>query len=197
MSADSKNREPARFTGVATYNDPKGRFHFRFPTDWHQFELDEDREGVIFAPDPEDPQTHFSAWVSKLEDRVVAEDVEVLREGVEEGLHQLAGLTAEEADEITLGNLVKFERIFTFDLDGRRFRRKTWIMYVDEWMIVLAWQAEADGDYEHWLPMANYAYATFNIPEELWFATDRDLGFGSADAAATPATGGDGGPAQM
>ena len=29
--------------------------------------------------------------------------------------------------------------------------------------------------YEHWLPMGNYAYGTFQIPEALWFATDRDL----------------------
>jgi len=29
--------------------------------------------------------------------------------------------------------------------------------------------------YDYWFAMANYSYATFHLPEALWFATDRDL----------------------
>jgi hypothetical protein len=28
---------------------------------------------------------------------------------------------------------------------------------------------------QYWFAMANYAFLTFEIPEALWFATDRDL----------------------
>ena len=81
-------RPPPRFYGVATYADPKGRFTFRYPTTWHQFELDENRDGVMFSPEAENPQTFFSVWVTELDTEVVAEDLDDLKAGVDEGLAQ-------------------------------------------------------------------------------------------------------------
>jgi uncharacterized protein YndB with AHSA1/START domain len=49
-----------RFIGVDTYCDPHGRFTFRYPTDWHRFELDNGLEGVLFSPEREDPKTFFA-----------------------------------------------------------------------------------------------------------------------------------------
>ena len=83
-------RPPPRFYGVGTYSDPQGRFTARYPTTWHKFELEDDREGVLFSPEFENPQTWFSVWVSKLDEHVVAEDLEDLKLGVDEGLAQLA-----------------------------------------------------------------------------------------------------------
>lgn len=40
---------------------------------------------------------------------------------------------------------------------------------------MLVWQGSTVDEYDYWLPMGNYSYATFEIPEALWFATDRDL----------------------
>jgi len=168
------HREPPRFTGVRTYQDPLGRFSLRFPTDWLRFDL-QDREGVRYAPRADDPDTWFTVWISPLEEHVVAEDLEILREGVAEGLTRFAECTVLESSEVVLGNLIKFERIFTFrDGDALR-KRKVWLLYVDTFQIVLTWQGASPEEYEYWLPMANYAFATFNLPEALWFATDRDL----------------------
>jgi hypothetical protein len=164
-----------RFTGVSTYQDPLGRFSFRYPSDWNQFELTEDREGVLFSPEDDEPQTYFAAWVSKLEANVVAEDLDTLREGIEAGLAQLAGCEVEVAKDDLLGNMVKLERTYTFEEAGVVRKRRVWTLYVDTWRIVLVWQGSSVEEYAYWLPMGNYSFATFEIPEALWFATDRDL----------------------
>ncbi|WP_020575950.1 PsbP-related protein [Actinopolymorpha alba] len=174
MSTTTREGRP-RFTGVSTYQDSLGRFSFRFPSDWQQFDLAEDLEGVMFSPEADDPQTYFAVWVSKLDDQVVAEDLDTLREGTEAGLEQLANCEVEARKDDLLGNLVKLERIYTFDEGGVTRKRRVWTLYVDTWRIVLVWQGSTPQEYAYWLPMGNYSFATFEIPEALWFATDRDL----------------------
>ena len=165
-----------RFRGVRIYRDPRGRFSFIHPTDWYEFDLNESREGVMFSPYPHDPKTWFSVWITGLHEHVVVEDLEVLREGVNEGLSQLLKCMVEEESEQAFGNLIKFERIYTFeDEDGETRRRKTWMLYVDKWQMVVTWQGENEEEYNYWLPMGNYFFSTFNLPETLWFVTDRDL----------------------
>jgi hypothetical protein len=165
-----------RFTGVSTYQDPLGRFSFRHPGDWNAFELADDREGVMYSPESvEFPQTYFAVWISKLDEHVVAEDQAVLQEGVDAGLAQLSNCEVESAKNDVLSNLVKLERIYTFDDEGVTRKRRVWTMYVDTWLIVAVWQGSSPEEYAYWLPMGNYAFATFELPQALWFATDRDL----------------------
>jgi len=165
-----------RFTGVSTYQDPLGRFSFRHPSDWHDFELADDREGVMYSPeDSEFPQTYFAAWITKLDDAVVAEDLGTLQEGIDAGLSQLAHCEIESSKDDVLGNLVKLERVYSFDEGDARRKRRVWTLYVDTWRIVLVFQGSTVDEYAYWLPMGNYAYSTFDLPEALWFATDRDM----------------------
>jgi hypothetical protein len=168
-------RPPPRFYGVRTYNDPLGRFTARSPTTWHQFELEDNREGVLFSPEAENPQTWFSVWISKLDAHVVAEDLEDLKAGVDEGLAQLPDLKIELSTEEPLSNLIKFERIYTFREGDKIRKRRMWILYVDTWQMVVTYQGENEEEYEYWLPMGNHSFHHFVIPEALWFATDRDL----------------------
>ncbi len=168
-------RQRPRFRGIKLYKDHLGRFSFRYPSDWNQFELEEGRDGVLLSPEAENPQTWFSIWTSQLEETAVAEDLEDLRGGVGEGLAQLANCQIEYEADDALGNLLKFERVFTFEENGTTRKRKLWILYVAKWLIVVTYQGETVEEYHHWLAMANYCFATFNLVEELWFATDRDL----------------------
>ncbi len=168
-------RPPPRFYGVRTYLDPQGRFFFRYPTGWYQFELADGREGVLFSPEAVNPQTWFSVWIRRLDAHVVAEDMDDLRVGVDEGLAQLPECRIESQAEEVLSNLIKFERIYTFREEGVIRKRKVWILYVDTWQMVVTWQGATEEEYKYWLPMGNYAFFTFNLPPELWFATDRDL----------------------
>lgn len=168
---------PARpqWTGVETYPDPHGRFTLRRPSNWHVFELDNNLDGVLFAPHSENPQTFISVWARKLETHVVLEDQPIVRDGVTEGLAQLPDYQLISEEDSAYGNLLKFERIYTFR-DGDAIRkRRVWMMYVDVWQIVLTFQGESVDEYEYWLPMGNYTFFHFTLPPELWFATDRDL----------------------
>lgn len=164
-----------RFRGVATYRDPSGRFSFRHPSDWRRFDLDDDRDGVLVSPQKEDPTTFFSIWVSKLDTKVVAEDLDVLVSGVDAGLAELPECEVLESSDKVMSNLVKLERIYTFR-EGEDIRqRRVWFLYVDTWQMVVCWQGATREEYAYWLPMGNYAFALFQLPDALWFATDRDL----------------------
>ncbi len=175
MTSETTKRPGPKFTGIDTYRDPLGRFTFRYPSDWYEHPLRDGLEGAMFSPQAENPQTWFSAWVVDLKEKVVAEDLHVLRQGVEQGLAKLQDVQIEESKDDALSNLVKFERIFTFR-DGDVIRKwKQWQLYVDHWLMVVTYQGENPEEYEYWLPMANYSYHFFVLPEALWFATDRDL----------------------
>jgi len=171
----SDKRPGPFFTSLHQYRDPLGRFSIRVPGDWHEYDLDDDRDGVMFSPQGDVPSTYVAVWVNQLGEHVVAEDLEVLREGVERGLTQLDGIEAIDRADEAISNLVKFERVYEFDDGGVRRKRRVWMLYVDTWLMVVIYQGESPQEYEYWLSMGNFALGTFNIPEALWFATDREL----------------------
>lgn len=147
------------------------------------------REGFGFAPDPADPHTSFSVWVSPLGESVVAEDLDVLRAGAETGLEALDDCRVERAADDVLSNLVKFERIYTFREGGTVRKRKQWLLYVDTWLMCLTWQGSSPEAYHYWYSMANHSFQGFELPQALWFATDRDLvGWSRAGATDAPDT---------
>jgi hypothetical protein len=172
-------REAPRFTGISTYRDRMGRFSVRYPTDWALYDL-EGQDGAMFVPNAADPQSSFSARITALDERVLAEDLEDLKAGVSEGLAKLSGCQVEESSELVIKNMIRFERVFTFREEGATRKRKLWLVYADKWLIVLTWQGSSAEEYEYWLAMVNYCFATFLLPDALWFATDRDL---SGDAS--------------
>jgi hypothetical protein len=172
----SDERPGPFFTSLHQYRDKLGRFSIRIPGDWEEFDLEDDREGVLFSPQKDAPSTYVAVWVSQLDgEHVVAEDLDVLREGVEEGLQQLDGIDIIDSKDDAISNLIKFERTYEFNEGDVRRKRRVWMLYVDTWSMVVIYQGETPAEYDYWLPMGNYSLGTFNIPEALWFATDREL----------------------
>jgi hypothetical protein len=167
-------RPAPQFRGVSTYRDHLGRFSFRYPTDWQRRDLT-GKDGIRVAPVGNDPDTWFAGSVEELALQVVADDLDELRSGVDEALAGFADCQVEDQSQTILGNLIRFDRLFTFAENGVRRKRHFWLLYVDKWLISLVWQGSTVEEYEYWLPMANYAFGTFEIPNALWFATDRDL----------------------
>lgn len=163
------------FTGITTYRDPQGRFEFRHPSDWDRYELDEDRDGVLIRPEVEDEHTYFAIWISPLSIGVVADDLPELRRGFDDGLGRLADARIDKAADDTYGNIVKLERWLTFTEAGVVRKRRTWGLYVDTWQLVATYQGSTVGEYDYWEPMGNYCFATFQLPNELWFATDPEI----------------------
>ncbi|HEX2037076.1 MAG TPA: hypothetical protein VHS99_23090 [Chloroflexota bacterium] len=150
------------------------------------------REGIGFAPDAHDPHTALTVWAAPLEEPAVAEDLEPLKAGLDEGLRQLDDCRVELASDTVLGNLLRFERIYTFrerpqhtpspiarsngaEAPPAVRKRKQWLLYVDRWLLCVTWQGSDPQTYDYWLAMANQCFLTFEIPEALWFYTDREL----------------------
>lgn len=133
------------------------------------------REGFGFSPNPADPHTTFTVWVAPLPEKVLAEDAADLRQGVDAGLAQLEGSVVEHAADDVLGNLVKFERVYTFREEDAVRKRRQWLLYVDTWLMTLTWQGSSPEEYQHYLAMANHSFFGFELPQALWFATDRTL----------------------
>lgn len=163
------------FTGITTYQDPQGRYKFRHPSDWDRDELADDREGVIVRPELDDGDTYFAVWIQPLDIAVEAEDLPELREGFDAGLAKLADAAVTPLREDTYGNIVKVERLVDFVESGVTRRRHAWGMYVDKWQLLVSFQGSTVEEYEYWLPMGNYCFNTFELPEYLWFATDPEV----------------------
>jgi len=168
-------RERPRYRGIRTYRDPHGRFTFRYPSDWHQHDLADGRDGALFSPEPENLGTWFAAWATPLQDVVQAGDLPVLREGVTEGLFQLPGVRVESSSEDVLGNLIRFERIYTFQENGATRRRKVWMLYVYRWALALIAQGASPEEYDHWAMMLEDCFSDFDLAPELWFASDPEV----------------------
>jgi len=168
-------RERPKYRGIRTYRDPHGRFMFRHPSDWHQHELADGRDGVLLSPQFEDLETWFAVWATRLQDVVQADDLEVLREGVNEGLYQLPGVRVESSSEDVLGNLIRFERIYTFEENGATRRRKVWMLYVYKWALALIAQGASPEEYDHWSIMLEDCFGDFDLAPTLWYASDPEL----------------------
>ena len=169
------NKDRPRYKGIKSFRDPQGRFLFRYPSDWHLHELADDRDGIMVSPEAENPQTWFATWATELPDRVVAEDLATLREGVDEGLYQLPGLRLESSSERLFGNLIRFERVYTFRENGATRQRKVWMLYVYKWAFALIAQGATPEEYEYWSIMLNNCIDEFDLAPALWFAGDPDM----------------------
>jgi hypothetical protein len=171
-SGQSERSERPQFTGVTTFTDAQGRYEFRHPSDWFRDDLDDDIDGVIIGPDRADEATHFAVAVTDLGLSVVAEDLEVLRQGFDDGLGALADLTVESSQDDTYNDIIKLERTLTFSEDGATRKRRVWSLYADHWQFTVIYQGSSVEEYHYWLPMGNYCFTAFQLPMALWFATD-------------------------
>ncbi len=167
----SQEERPA-YTGIRTYLDPGGRFMFRYPKEWHQFALEDDRDGVMYSPEPDNPTTWFAVWASELPYPIAATDLDVLRQGVNEGLTRLQDLHVEFESEDVIGNLCRFKRIYTHTDQNRTRKRQVWMVYVYRWLFVLMAQGDSPQAYQYWSMMLKDCLNSFDLADALRFASD-------------------------
>lgn len=156
------NDRPA-FTGITSYHDPGGRFSFRYPWDWHRDRLDQDRDGVMLRPDPDEPATYVAAWISPLPTTISAADLIVLKDGFDTGLRNLPSLSVIAATDEAFDDSIRLERVVRFSEDGTTRQRRIWAIYTGAMQLVIIFQGRSPDIYEYWLPMGNYCYATLDL----------------------------------
>jgi hypothetical protein len=150
-----EEKKPGPFyTGMKQHADKAG-FAIWVPSDWHQYELQDNLKGVLFSPYPDDFNTGLLAEKKKLKVTVKPEDLPTLREAFMEGIRSLDGVEIEEGSEAEYLTkaLSFFEVRFSF-LEGD-VRRKRWIrnIYWGRNNYVLIAQGRTVEDFDYWLPM--------------------------------------------
>ena len=164
-----------QFVGVTTFDDPQGRYEFRHPVDWRRSALDDDLDGIICVAEDDEPATYFGVQVTELPLQVTADDREVLVEGFEAGMAGLTEVTELESADAVYGNIVKVDRTITFREGDQMRKRHVWALHADRWQYTIVFQGATEAEYHYWLPMGNYCFSSFQLPHELWFATDPEL----------------------
>ena len=159
------------FTGLLVHRDLRYRYSFLFTEGWHDYELESDGgRGRIFAPRPDDITTSFSTEARDLGTEVTGDDLETLRDGVEEGLRQLPELVIEKREGEAIGTLVTLEYWFTFREAETGLIRKRWLRlaYQGQIQVRLIAQGASPEEFTYWLPVFNQAIRTFQFAD--WWA---------------------------
>jgi hypothetical protein len=159
---DTREDKPA-FEGLVLQQDDEWRYYFWYPKGWHRYDLSDGRAGVLCSPDARDPITFFSVEVQKLATMVQPEDLDVLREGIQEGLARLPGLNVESAQESCSGSQIAFERSYTFQDGAVTRKRRIRLLYVGDKLYSLISQGRTEKEYAYWLSMLNYCHLTFRL----------------------------------
>jgi hypothetical protein len=172
-------RKPALFTGVATYTDPRGRYTFRYPSDWIAV-TNASGDGVAFVPNAGDPNTVLISHATEIPHAVGSRDLAILGRQVDAELGRLPNAVIREPNDEAVGEALRLERVVSFRDGAATRERKVRVLIAGSWQLELIWQGATVDDYDYYLPQANYALTWFTLAPSLWSAFD-----GTPSASAT------------
>jgi hypothetical protein len=141
------------YKGMIKHVDVEAGYALWLPNDWHQIDMVDGHDGVIFTPYPNDINTCIATEKRILEDAVVDDDIPTLRKAFHEAVRNMPDVEIEKTDEAITETLKIFDAVFTFTEDGQR--RKRWVrnVYWGEAQLIIIAQGSSPEEYEHWLPM--------------------------------------------
>ena len=158
---DDMTKSPPTFKGLIWYREQY--FSFFVPTDWRRFNWQDDRQGVLFGPSPEDTHTVFAVDLIDLGFSVSADDLVDLFDGFLAGIQQLPGVEIELSAKEVVGALISLEAKYTFVEDEMTRKRWVRVLYHDTRQIAFTAQGATPDDYDYWLPMFFEAMMTARI----------------------------------
>lgn len=141
------------FTGLALHQDRKWRYRFWYPHEWHRFALLDNREGVLYAPDPADFSTSFSVEIKDLGTKITKDDVPDLYQGFVQGIQSLDECTIETQESWDIADLIGLEAKYTFREKGCLRKRWVRLLFEGKRQLHVVAQGASPAEYEYWLPM--------------------------------------------
>ncbi len=158
-------RSPAtprpQFKGLSWQRSPN--FSFLRPLDWHKFEWQDERQGVLFGPAPDDNATLFAVDVRDLGLQISAEDIDDLETGFLEGIHRLPDSAMESHERWSAGRLWGLEAKYTFSEAGDTRKRWVRVLYQDSRQLTVTAQGATIEQFDYWLPMFYEQMMTFKV----------------------------------
>ena len=152
------------YTGMKQHNDESG-FSLWLPVEWHEFDLVEGRNGVLFSPYADDVNTGIYAEKARMPVNVVRSDLPILKEAFMKGILALDGVEIEAGSEseFITDRMSFFELRYSFNEGSER--RKRWIrnIYWGKNNYVLIAQGRTPQDFAYWLPMFTNIMLTAHI----------------------------------
>jgi len=138
-------------------------YSFFIPNDWYKLAWADDREGVVYAPDPSDPLTVFAVSLKDLRICVTADDLDILAEGFFENIQRMSGSLITAQHQKATGDLLELEAKYTFQEQGETRKRWVRVFFQDSRQIVITAQGAAPEKYDYWLPLFFEAMMTTQI----------------------------------
>lgn len=159
MAGQAYKEYPA-IKGLSWYRDQY--FSFFVPMDWYKLDWSDERNGVLYTPDLDEPQTVFAVYIRYFDTTFMPEDLDPLADGFLESIHSLPEAVIESLEQRMTGDQLEVEAQYTF-CDGVTRRRWVRMFYHHNRQIVMTAQGATLEKYDYWLPVFFEAMMTARI----------------------------------
>ncbi len=160
MAAKSPQSYPA-IQGLTWHRDQY--YSFFVPKNWQKLYWSDGRQGVIYAPDPNDRDTVFAVDIKDLGTPITGDDLDVLAEGFFQAVEQLPDSNIETRSQKQSGKLLELHVKYQFDERGETRKRWVRLFYHETRQIALTAQGATPEAYDYWLPWFYEAMMTAKI----------------------------------
>jgi hypothetical protein len=138
-------------------------FSFFIPIGWQRSDWDDGRIGVLYYPEPDDPQTVFAVEVTDLETAISPEDLDRLDAEFTDMIVQLPEGEIEWHDQAVVGEQMQLEYKYTFREGCVMRRRWARMFYLGTHETTMMAQGSTRDLYDYWLPWFFEAMATAQV----------------------------------
>ena len=138
-------------------------YSFFLPRDWHPLSWADERDGMIFGPDADDPHTFFGVELKDLGMAIEADDLDAVAEGFFDSIEALPEVEIESREQQVIGNLIRLECKYTFNEGGQIRKRWMRLFYHFTRQISMMAQGAIPEKYDYWLPWFYEAMMTAKV----------------------------------
>lgn len=145
------------------HQDPHWGFQFLYPEGWHRFAFSDGREGVLYAPRPENWSTGLGVEVKELGVEVTKEDLPDLEAGFREGLQALPGSQVAWLLHWQVEPPIILEAKYTFREGEATRQRRSRLVYAGQRQFHVFAQGATPTEFEQWRPLLYAMLMSFGV----------------------------------